>query len=126
STNVTEFAFKTQTNGNALTNLTSTINWTSNDWHQVILAYSSSNSSLYIDGQAVATNGIGVSYFPNSSERAADAFRIGSNKSGTEQVKGVFDELRTFNYPMTATQAAAEYNFDSDGDGVPDILDSRP
>ena len=48
---------------------------------------------------------------------------IENDKDGAEQALGLFDELRTFNYPMTAAQIQAEYNFDSDGDGVIDLQD---
>src|SRR6266704_5583781 len=49
--------FSVQTNnGNGATYLSAPISWTTNTWHQVALSYSSSNSSLYIDG-TLATNG---------------------------------------------------------------------
>ncbi len=53
-TNGTQLKFVTQTNGAGVTNLTFTINWRSNDWHQIVLTYCLTNSSLYLDGLAVA------------------------------------------------------------------------
>lgn len=121
NTNGTQLIFGTQTNGLALTNLTATINWASNYWHQIVLTYSLTNSSLYVDGQSVATNGLGANYYPNRNERA-NGFYIGSDVSGTNQARGVFDELDTFNYPLDATSIATNYQtmyqMDRDGGGL--------
>jgi len=107
-TNGNTLSFITQTNGVGMTNLACAISWTSNIWHQVVLTYSASNSSLYIDGQAVVTNGLGVQYWPNETERSA-GFRIGSDATGNNQARGVFDELETFNYPLSAVQIEVDY-----------------
>jgi alpha-tubulin suppressor-like RCC1 family protein len=120
----TQLIFGTQTNGLALTNLTASINWTSNYWHQIVLTYSSNNSSLYVDGQSVVTNGLGANYYPNRNERA-NGFCLGSDLNGNNQARGIFDELQTFNYPLSATNIAANYQTlilqDSNGDGMADI-----
>ena len=124
NTNGTQLIFGTQTNGLALTNLTVSINWTSNYWHQIVLTYSSNNSSLYVDGQPFATNGLGANYYPNRNERT-NGFCIGSDLNGNNQARGIFDELQTFNYPLDATSIATNYQtmyqMDRDGDGLPDI-----
>jgi len=85
--------------------------WASNQWHQVVLNYNSTNSSLYIDGQAMVTNGAGVTCYPGSAIRAI-GFRIGSDASGNSQARGAFDELNTFNYRL---------DVDDDGDGLSNL-----
>jgi Concanavalin A-like lectin/glucanases superfamily/Bacterial TSP3 repeat len=132
SSNGNSLVFGTQTNGTAMTNLSATISWTSNVWHQIVLAYSPSNTTLYLDGSPVVTNGFGTQYYPNRGERAA-GFTIGSDHSGNEQARGQFDELQTFNYPLAATTIVSNFNlvvnssnFDKDGDGVPNWEDAEP
>jgi hypothetical protein len=98
----TNIYFGTQTNstGTLTTNLSTAISWSSNVWHQVVLTYGATNASLYLDGQPVVTNGMGVAYYPGLAVRA-NGFEIGSSPSGTNQVRGVFDELETFNYSLS-------------------------
>jgi hypothetical protein len=62
----TNLYFSAQTNGASATYLSTPINWTSNWWHMITLTYSSTNSTLYIDGQPAVT-GPGVSYWPAAS-----------------------------------------------------------
>ena len=63
-------------------------------------------------------NGAGVAVYPSALTRALDGFSIGSNRSGTEQARGQFDDLETFNYPLTDAQMAERP--DTDSDGLPD------
>ncbi len=97
NTDGTILRFCTQTNSTLATNLSATISWTSNVWHHITLTYSSTNTSLYIDG-ALATSGAGVTNWPSSSVRATNGFRIGSDVNGTNWAQGRFDNLGTFNY----------------------------
>src|ERR1051326_8595813 len=39
----------------------------------------------------------------------ANGFSIGSNRYGTEQAKGSFDELETFNYPLDPDSIRSEF-----------------
>lgn len=130
NTNGTMLSFQTQTNGSASTNFAAAISWCSNYWRQIALTYSGTNSALYIDGQPVVTTGLPVLRYPSLAVRAADGFSLGSNKNGSEQAKGQFDELETFNYPKTADQILTEYNTalngDNDGDGVVNHQDADP
>ena len=61
----------------------------------------------------------GVNYFP-----AANEFQIG-NDSYSETACGRFDELETFDYPLTTTRVTADYQTivtrDSDNNGLPDF-----
>ncbi len=112
----TNIYFCTETNsiGSLTTNLIAPISWPSNAWHQIVLTYSSTNSSLFIDGQPVTTNGLGISYYPNLAAQA-NGFAIGSSWSGTSNADGTFEELTTYNYPLTP------YAIDANGDGMSDI-----
>lgn len=104
----TELSFITQTNGSGMTNLTTTINWASNDWHQLALTYSATNISLYLDGQAAITNGTGISHWPNAAALTSGFF-IGSDNAGNHQAGGVFDELETFDYPLSGNLILIDY-----------------
>jgi hypothetical protein len=108
NTNGNVLSFVTQTNGVGMTNFNALVNLNSNLWHQIVLTYGTSNSVLYLDGRAI-TNGTGVQYYPNATERA-NGFRVGSDESGTNQARGIFDELETFNYALTASVILANYN----------------
>ena len=90
----TQLNFVTQTNGNEVevTNLSAAVSWSSNDWHQVVLTFGPTNSALYLDGQAVITNGMGVGNFPDATA-LANGFFIGSDNSGNNQARGQFDDL---------------------------------
>ena len=97
--NGSQLTFGTKTNGLAMTNLAATINWNSNQWHQIVLTYTPTNSVLYLDGQ-VSANGAGSIYYPNLAIRT-NGFTLGSSASGTNQARGTIDELETFNYPLS-------------------------
>jgi hypothetical protein len=107
SSNGTTLSFSSQTNGAGTTNFVGEINLLSNIWHEIVLTYTTNASILYLNGFAV-TNGAGVAYFPNSSVRSA-GFTIGSDASGSNQVKGVIEDLETFNYVLSASDVKTEY-----------------
>jgi alpha-tubulin suppressor-like RCC1 family protein len=75
----------------------------SNEWYQIALTYSSTESALYIDGQLLLQLPNGVTYFTNADE-LTNGFRIsiGSDLNGNNQAGGTFDEFRTFDYPLDA------------------------
>jgi hypothetical protein len=91
--------FATATNGSIVTNLTAAFSWSSNQWHQILLTYNATNSSLYIDLNLIA-NGLGVDRYPSCAQRSA-GFRIGSDQAGANQAGGSFDDLQTFNFALT-------------------------
>ena len=100
----TQLSFGTSTNGGGMANLSANISWFSNEWYQVALTYSPAGSALYVDGRLLA-NGTGVTYYPGTNE-LANGFRIGSDLSGSDQAEGAFDELQTFDYPLSAANTA--------------------
>jgi hypothetical protein len=86
--------------------LEATISWNPNEWHQIVLTYSSSNSTLYIDGAPHAQDS-GISAAPIFDNFASENnFTVGSDK-WTDPVNGTIDELRTYNFPLNAAQVAA-------------------
>jgi sugar lactone lactonase YvrE len=106
----TQLTFGSSTNGAGNTNLSATVSWALKRWHQIVLTYSPTNSTLYWDGQEIATDGTGTNYYPSLTERT-NGFRIGSDAYGGNQAGGVFDELETFNYQLTATDIANDYDY---------------
>jgi hypothetical protein len=116
-------SFITQTNGAGMTNLVAPISLSSNAWYQIALTYSSTNSIFYVNGQQTGTNGAGVSYYPDPLVRAFDGFSIGSDRNGNQQARGQFDELETYNYPLSAANILRP--IDSDGDGLPDSWETQ-
>jgi hypothetical protein len=122
----TNIYFGTQTNSAStlMTNLIAPIIWPSNAWHQIVLTYTPTNSSLYLDGQPIITNGLGVSCYPSLAAQTS-GFAIGSTFSGTGHADGTFEELATYNYPLTAgtvlTNYETAYTTDANGDGISDI-----
>ena len=100
----THLSFGTSTSGGGGTNLIGNISWHSNEWYQIALTYSPTGSSLYLDGQLLA-NGAGVTAFSNTDELTT-SFRMGSDGDGNNQARGAFDELETFDYPLTADETA--------------------
>src|SRR6266850_2686844 len=101
--------FTVQTNnGNGATYLSAPISWPSNSWHQIALTYSSSNSALYIDSTLV-TNGAGVAYWPGP-DVLTNGWCIGSDSTGSAQASGSFDDVSTYNIPLSA--ATIQDNFE--------------
>jgi len=94
--------FATASNGVVVTNVSANISWTSNQWYQVVLTYSPTNTILYTN-LCAAASGTGVAYYPNAADRSA-GIRIGSDSTGNNQAHGTFDELETFNYPLCTNE----------------------
>jgi hypothetical protein len=97
--------FTVQTNGGpAVTYLSAPIEWWTNRWHSIALTYTPTNSILYLDGYA-ATNGPGITNFPGS-EVTANGLFIGSDNNGNNQAHGMFDDITTYDYPLSANTVA--------------------
>jgi len=84
--------------------------WVSGQWHQVVLNYSPSNTALFLDG-APAGSGPGLAFEPDLATRLGDGFTVGSDPNGSGQAGGVFDELATFNCPLTQSDVTANYPY---------------
>lgn len=118
--------FQSRLNSGIVTYLTAPVSWSGN-WCQIVLTYSQTSTKIYMNGQLLAS-GLGVQNFPTKAARIAYGFSIGSNRSGTELALGRFDELETFNFPLSPEQILDEYQplvtLDYDRDGLTDILEN--
>ena len=100
--------FSAQTNDGAqATYLSVPIAWNSNDWHCVALVYNPTNTALYLDG-ALVTNGPGVTVFPGL-DVLTNGFWIGSDSNGLCQARGSFDDLHTYNFPLSDSTIYLDY-----------------
>ncbi len=87
--------------GNFTNYLAAPITFDSNSWHLMALAWTSTNTTLYVDG-AFATNGPGLSVLPPANA-LTNGFTIGSDlATGTLQMHGAMNNLTTYNYPVDA------------------------
>ena len=64
------------------------------------ILYSPTNTTLVIDGMAVASTENAV-IWPGSAQWPQLAFAIGSGLDGGDQAKGQFEELTTFAFPQS-------------------------
>ena len=97
----TNIYFAAQTNsgdGATTTYLSAPIDWATNEWHMLALAYSSTNTALYIDGE-LATTGSGVTVYPGLAVQT-NGFWVGSDSNGVLQAHAEFDDIYTYAYPL--------------------------
>ena len=105
--------FSAQTNdgsGNTYT-LSAPIDWTTNYFHFVALTYSSTNVSLYLDGQLATNDPGGLSVWPGN-DVLANGFYIGSDSNGVLQAHGLFNTVATYNYPLASNDVQTIFNWD--------------
>jgi alpha-tubulin suppressor-like RCC1 family protein len=123
----TQLILSGASDGQATNYLTADVSFASNEWHQIVLTYTPTNSALYLDGQ-LATNGTGSVLYPEAGLRH-QGFRIGNDSTYTTSINGQFDELETLNHPLSASAIATNYQnlatLDSDSDGLTDIVESQ-
>ena len=105
----TNLSFCTQSNGMVTTNVTAAISWTNNTWHQVALTYCSNNSAIYVDGNVVSNNTNGVTKWPRRSVRD-QGILVGSDSTGTLQIRGILADLETYNYPLNGDDIYNNYS----------------
>ncbi len=86
-----------------------TSGWVSNNWYQIALTYTSTNSAIYINGQVAAT-GSGVTVWANAAIRS-QGIEVGTGYAFWGAMGGSMDELETFNFPLTANQVLTDYQF---------------
>ncbi len=150
----TNLGFTTHSNGVMYSYWSAPIGWTAGQWYQIALSYSPTNTALFINGtlttnlaahsetdrpyvavnhEYLNTAASGIYSYPSASLRAV-GIRIGNDYGDVQQAKGDFDELETFNYPLTAQEIARDFpNFngatgvtnDLDYDGRSDLFESQ-
>lgn len=98
------------------------VSFTSNQWYQIAVTYSGTQTALYTNGVIVGSTGTGVS---TSSQVSISSFLVGSD-GANEQVRGIMDEVRTYNYVMSSSEVQSNYeadaSLDTDGAGVPNLV----
>jgi hypothetical protein len=74
--------------------LSAPISWMTNIFDHVALTYSSTNVSLYLNGQLATNDPGGLSVWPPPTEQAV---WFGSDTNGNEQAQGLFNSVETYN-----------------------------
>jgi hypothetical protein len=120
NTNATNITFTSQTNNLGTNYFTASFtNGCEKDWHQFVLNYTPTNTALYIDA-VLAASGTGVLYWPDTNVRGT-GFRVGSDTNGTNQAKGVFEDLELFNYPLSESYIAENFCTNSPPNAIPNL-----
>ena len=101
--------FSAQNNAGTQANyLSAPIAWTPGQWHFIALTYSSTGTALYLDGK-LATNGIGMSVWPDSTV-LANGFYVGSDTNGENQAHGAFDDLYTYDFVLDSNTISSTFS----------------
>jgi hypothetical protein len=86
--------------------LSAPISWATNIFENVALTYSSTNVSLYLNGQLVTNDPGGLSVWPPPTEQAV---WFGSDTNGNEQAQGLFNSIQTYNVVLDTNDAQQIY-----------------
>ncbi len=100
--------FAAQTNGSEALYLATPVEFTSNQWYQIALTYTPSNSAIYLNDQLL-TNGTGVTYWPSETVRS-NGFCVGSDGSGVAQVQGQIDFMILCDYAWSEAEVQDWYD----------------
>jgi hypothetical protein len=104
----TNITFSAQTNNGTTTNyLSSSICWTSNRWHFIVLTFSPTNSDLYID-TVLAASGPGVTIRPPA-DVLSNGFYLLSDETGELQAQGAMDDFVTYNVVLDTNTITQTY-----------------
>jgi hypothetical protein len=82
----------------------------SNQWMQIAVTYTPTSTAVYVDGTLEAAGG-GLNGIVPPAGILNGGFFIGSDTGGGQKALGTFDLLQTFNYALSATSIAT--NFES-------------
>jgi hypothetical protein len=100
--------FSAQTNDGAeATYLSAPISWATNAFHQIAVTYSSTNTTLFMDG-ALITNGPGVTIYPGP-DVLSNGFWMGSDSNGVIQAHGIFDNAATYTNQLDPNTISSDY-----------------
>ncbi|HEX3624849.1 MAG TPA: LamG-like jellyroll fold domain-containing protein [Verrucomicrobiae bacterium] len=89
--------------------LSAPISWTTNFFHCVALTYSSTNVSIYLDGQLATNDPGGLSVWPAPAV-VANGIYFGSDTNGNFLAEGLFDWVKTFGTVLDSNTVAEIYN----------------
>ena len=79
--------------------LSAPISWTTNYFHFIALSYSSTNVTLYLDGQLATNDPGGLSIWPGTNALSGGVY-FGSDTNGSYQANGLFNLVQTYNTPL--------------------------
>lgn len=85
------------------------VSWTTNYFHSIMLTYSSTNVSIYMDGQLATNDPGGLSIWP-SSAAISDGMFFGSETNGNEEAQGMFNSIETYNTVLNSNNVQEIYN----------------
>jgi hypothetical protein len=104
--------FQTQDGSGNSYSLSAPVSWTTNYFHFVVLTYSSTNVSLYLDGQLATNDPGGLSIWPGPAV-LSNGFFVGSDTNGLMQAAGLFNSLYTYNVPLDAGTIQDDFAWES-------------
>jgi hypothetical protein len=87
--------------------LSAPISWTTNIFNFIVLTYSSTNVSLYLNGQLATNDPGGLSVWPPPAEQA---LFFGSDTNGNEQAQGLFNSVATYNSVVDSNDVQQIYD----------------
>ena len=101
--------FQTGSNGVFITYFTNGIaSFSSNTWYAVTLDYSTASTALYLNG-LLAQSGPGITNYPNIADRMTYGFSLGSDHTGQHEAHACFDEVYTYDSPLSAEEILSNY-----------------
>jgi hypothetical protein len=89
--------------------LSAPISWMTNIFNFITLTYSSTNVSLYLNGQLATNDPGGLSVRPPPDEQA---IWFGSDTNGNEQAQGLFNTVETYNVVLNTNDIEQIYSWD--------------
>ncbi|RJR27994.1 hypothetical protein C4561_00620 [candidate division WWE3 bacterium] len=94
--------------GTSCTVTTTTTPLVVGNWHHVAFTYDASTPIVYIDGRAQFTSVSGTC--PSSIFDSTSPFTIGALNTTQNFFNGLVDEVKVYNYPLTADQIRTDFN----------------
>jgi hypothetical protein len=132
----TSLVFSTRTNyGGTCDTWEAPVNFQSNTWYQITLAYGPNGVDMYTNGVQILSATNGVRYWPQTESPTAPYFTIcGDQVDATDLANGAMDDLMTYNYPRSTNQVQSDYQaesnnvpfLDTDLDGALNACDADP
>jgi len=96
------------------------IDFDAGDWHEICVTYCVTNCCVFLEGQVVTNTGP-INYFPSESDCTNYGIFVGSlSTNGECQAHGQFQDLETYDSPLSAEEIAQDY-----ADTAAIILDRR-
>lgn len=94
--------------------LSTPISWTTNYFHFIALTYSSTNVSIYLDGQLATNDSGGLNIWPSPAVISSSGVFFGSDPNGLAQAQGLFNAVQTYSYPVNSNDVQTLFNWDYD------------